>query len=240
MTIAQRIAEQDWTAERFLKTDQHEFGDAWRYELVGRPYRRPRRTIAGARRHSGRTDHGARQPAARQSGRLSPGERQRRRADSSAQRPTARIPDAMIRCGEHPRVMFEVISPSELRNWTERDAERGDLQAVEGAQEIVELYQSERACHVYRRLPDGTWSFEAQGGADAILRLPSVGLEIPLSEIYAFADLPEPGADEASAGGRPLRAYRRVAQSAPGRRTIGGSLTVQEKCPKQPASPIAA
>jgi hypothetical protein len=105
----------------------------------------------------------------------------------------------MIRCGEHPRVMFEVISPSELRNWSERDAKRRDLQAVEGAQEIVELYQAERACHVYRRLPDGTWSFEALGGPDAALRLPSVGLEVPLSEIYAFAEIPEPGADEATA-----------------------------------------
>ncbi len=63
--------------------------------------------------------------------------------------------------------MFEVISPSELRNWTQRDVRRRDLQAVPGAQEIVELYQSERACHVYRRLADGTWSFEARGGPDA-------------------------------------------------------------------------
>lgn len=106
----------------------------------------------------------------------------------------------MIRCGEHPRVMFEVISPSELRNWTQRDARRRDLQAVDGAQEIVELYQSERACHIYRCVPDGTRSFEAQGGADAILHLLSVGLEIPLSEIYAFADMPEPDAVEASTG----------------------------------------
>jgi hypothetical protein len=103
----------------------------------------------------------------------------------------------MIRCGEHPRVLFEVISPSELRNWTERDERRRDLQAVEGAQEIVELCQSERACHHYRRLPDETWSFEALAGADAILQLSSVSLAIPLSEIYAFADLPEPGAGEA-------------------------------------------
>jgi hypothetical protein len=114
----------------------------------------------------------------------------------SAQRATARIPDALIRCCEHPRAMFEVISPSELRNWSEHDAKRRDLQAVEGAQEIIELYQAEQACHIYRRRPDGTWSFEAQGGSDAIRQLPSVGLAIPLSEIYAFADLPGPGAED--------------------------------------------
>jgi hypothetical protein len=45
----------------------------------------------------------------------------------TAQRPTARIPDAMIRCGEHPRVIFEVISPSGLWSWARRDRRRHDL-----------------------------------------------------------------------------------------------------------------
>jgi Uma2 family endonuclease len=196
MTVAQRIPEQDWTAKRFLETDQHEFGNAWRYELVGG------RIVAHA---APSPEHGA--ILAGLTGALT--SRLRGNPDGcrpesgsgavpkSAQRPTARIPDAMIRCGEHPRVLFEVISPSELRNWTERDARRRDLQSVEGAQEIVELYQSERACHLYRRLPDDTWSFDALGGADALLQLSSVSLAIPLSEIYEFADLAETGTDEA-------------------------------------------
>ncbi len=199
MTVAQRVAEQGWTAERFLITDQHEFGDAWRYELVDG------RIVAHA---APSPEHGA--ILAGLTGALV--NRLRGNPDGcrpesgsgavprSAQRATARIPDVLIRCGENPRVMFEVISPSELRNWSERDAKRGDLQAVEGAEEIVELYQSERACHVYRRRPDGSWSFEAQGGPEAILRLQSVGLEVPLAEIYAFAEMSEPGVDEASAG----------------------------------------
>ena len=189
-----------WTAERFLTTDQHEFGDAWRYELVdGRivahaaPSPEHGAILAGLTTALGNRLRGNPDGCRPESGSGA--------VPRSAQRATARIPDVLIRCGEIPRVMFEVISPSELRNWTERDAKRGDLQAVEGAHEIVELYQSERACHVYRRRPDGTWSFEAQGGPDAILRLPSVGLEIPLVEIYAFAELPEQGLDEASAGG---------------------------------------
>jgi hypothetical protein len=47
MTVALQIPEEGWTAERFLTTDQREFGEAWRYELVdGRivwltPRRRP-------------------------------------------------------------------------------------------------------------------------------------------------------------------------------------------------------
>ncbi len=201
MTVARRIPDQEWTAELFLVTDQHVFGDAWRYELVDG------RIVAHA---APSPEHGA--ILAGLIGAL--GSRLRGNPDGcrpesgsgavprSAQRATARIPDALIRCGEHPRVMFEVISPSELRNWSERDAKRRDLQAVEGAQEIVELYQAEQACHIYRHQPDGTWSFEAQGGSDAILQLPSVGLAIPLSEIYAFADLPELGADDPAANTR--------------------------------------
>ncbi|HXA26776.1 MAG TPA: Uma2 family endonuclease [Acetobacteraceae bacterium] len=198
MTVAQRIPEQEWTAELFLTTDQHMFGDAWRYELVDG------RIVAHA---APSPEHGA--ILAGLTGALTSrlrGNPNGCRPESgsgavprSAQRATARIPDALIRCGEHPKVMFEVISPSELRNWTERDAKRRDLQAVEGAQEIVELYQAEQACHIYRRQPEGTWSFEAQGGADAILQLPSVCLAIPLSEIYAFAELPEPGSDDSAA-----------------------------------------
>ena len=191
MTVAPRIPEQDWTAERFLETDQHEFGNAWRYELVGG------RIIAHA---APSPEHGAILAGLT----TALGSRLRGNPDGcrpesgsgavpkAAQRPTARIPDAMIRCGEHPQVMFEVISPSELRNRTEQDARRRDLQAVEGVQEIVELY---------RRLPDDTWSFEALGGADAILRLSSVALAIPLSEIYEFADLPEPEPGAGKAGG---------------------------------------
>ena len=67
------------------------------------------------------------------------------------QRDTARIPDAMIRCGQHPRVLFEVVSPSELRHKRQWDQKRADLQAVEGVQEIVEIYQDEMLAHAYRR-----------------------------------------------------------------------------------------
>ena len=107
------------------------------------------------------------------------------------QRNTARIPDAMIRCGDLPRVLFEVVSPSELRAWRARDRRRSDHQQVEGVLEIVELYQDEMAAHIYRRGPDGAWSFAVVGGDDADLDLRSVGLSVPLSEVYEFAALPE-------------------------------------------------
>ena len=106
------------------------------------------------------------------------------------QRTTARIPDAAIRCGEHPRVVFEVVSPSELRAWRARDRKRRDLQATEGVEEIVELYQAEMAAHVYRRGAGDVWSFSVVDGAEAAVDLPSVGISLPMAEIYEFADVP--------------------------------------------------
>ena len=186
MDTAERASGRHWTAEEFLATDQREFGDAWRYELVDGV------VIA----HAAPTpEHGAilsglvgalvtRLRGNRDGCRPETGSGA---APKTQQRSTARIPDATIRCGELPRVAFEVVSPSELRAWRERDRKRGDLQGTEGVTEIVELYQDEMAAHVYRREADGTWSFDAVGGAEATLELRSVGLEIPISEIYEFA-----------------------------------------------------
>ena len=115
----------------------------------------------------------------------------------SRQRNTARIPDVMVRCGEHPRVGFEVVSPSELRHRRERDLKRKHMQAVEGIQELVEIYQDDFAIHAYRLMPGGAWAFEALEGEDAVLRLESLGIELPLAEIYVAAR--PPGADDPSA-----------------------------------------
>jgi len=179
-------AERHWTADEFLETDQREFGTAWRYELVAG------QIVAHA---APSPDHGAILSG------LTAALATRLRGNSQGYRPetgsgaaparkqrnTARIPDAMIRCGGAPRVVFEVVSPSELKAWRARDVGRRDLQDVEGVAEIVEIYQDDMAVHVYRREADGSWSFDAIGGADAVLRLRSVAIEVPLAEIYEFA-----------------------------------------------------
>jgi Uma2 family endonuclease len=128
-----------WTAEEFLATDQHELGDAWRYELVDGV------VVAHA---APSPDHGAilsglttalgRRLESRSDG-CRP-ETGSGAAPKTQQRATARIPDAMIRCGETPRVVFDVVSPSELRAWRARDRMRQHLQDLEGIQEIVEIY----------------------------------------------------------------------------------------------------
>jgi Uma2 family endonuclease len=186
MTIAES-ATRIWSAEEFLQTDQREFGPAWRYELVNG------RIVAHA---APSPDHGAiagnlAGPVfAALRGQLG-GCRVELGSGASPKRQqsnTARIPDVMIRCSEHPRIVFEVISPSELRHWRDRDQKRRDLQDVEGVQEIVEVYQAEAAVHVYRRADDGLWGFTAIDGLGAVLRLGSVDIELPLAEIYEGVD----------------------------------------------------
>ena len=183
------------TADEFLAKDQREFGDGWRYELVdGRiiAHAAPTPThgaiVAGLSAALGTRLRGHAEGCRPEAGSGA--------APFSRQRSTARIPDVMVRCGELPRIVFEVVSASELRAWRERDRKRVDLQEVEGVREIVEVYQDEMAAHVYRKAADGTWSFEAVGGSDAVLKLAGAGLGLPLGEIYEFAPGGEPSPRE--------------------------------------------
>ena len=191
MTVALRLARQ-WTADEFVHADQAQFGPLWRYELVdgqivghAAPSPEHAAIVFGLSGALYRVMQAGALPDCR-------GETGSAATPRTEQRNTARIPDLIIRCGEHPRVAFEVVSPSEIRDWRGRDRKREHLQAVEGMQEIVELFQDDYACHVYRReTASGRWSFEALGGAEAILRLESVGAAISLSEIYALASMPD-------------------------------------------------
>jgi Uma2 family endonuclease len=174
------------TAEAFLATDQSQFGSAWRYELVdGRIVGHAAPAPAHGAILAGLT--GALTARLRGSPDGCRPEVGSGAAPRQQQLATARIPDATIRCGDLPRVVFEVLSPSELRAWRARDRKRYDLQEVEGVMEIVEIYQDEPAIHIYRREVEGTWSFDAVGGLGTELSLRSVALSIPLAEIYEFA-----------------------------------------------------
>ncbi len=107
-----------------------------------------------------------------------------------ALRNTVRIPDALIRRGSRPRVVFEVVSPSELLHKREWDQKRSDLQAVEGVKEIVEVYQDEMLAHACRRQGDA-WVFESISGPKAVMDLSSVGIVVPLAALYDRITLEE-------------------------------------------------
>lgn len=175
------------TVAEFLRADQAEFGPAWRYELVdGVP-------VAQA---APSPEHGA--IVANLAAALKTALRGRRDCRPEAgsavvpagrSQDRARIPDLTVRCGDQPRIAVEVVSPSERRG--ERDAKRRDLMAVEGLQEIVEITPEEPAIHLYRRAGD-LWAFSALNGAEAVLRLESLDLALPLADIYDGL-LPEAG-----------------------------------------------
>jgi Uma2 family endonuclease len=176
------------TADDFLTTDQRSFGSAWRYELVNG------RIVA---HDAPSPEHGA------VGANLTYELISRMRGHSSGcrveigsgavpkqeQHNTARIPDIMIRCGDQPRVVFEVISPTDLRNPRTMEQRRDDLQRVEGVREVVELYQDRIAVRIYRPAADGTWTADGIEGADAVLEIRSVGLTIPLGALYEGVDL---------------------------------------------------
>jgi Uma2 family endonuclease len=168
-------------ADAFLQTAQAEFGNAWRYELV-------RGTIVAHAAPS--PEHGVilGNLAYELHSRLRSHPDCRLEVGSGAapqyeQRDTARIPDATIRCGKLPRVLFEVISPSELHHKRQWDQKRADLQTVDGVQEIVEIFQDEMLAHTYQRHGDG-WVFESLAGSEAYIALPSVGITVPLAALY--------------------------------------------------------
>lgn len=167
-------------ADAFLRADQAEFGTAWRYELVRG------RIIAHAApspEHAVIVSNLAYELTGRLRGHPCRSEVGSGAVPKFEQRNTARIPDATIRCGNLPRVVFEVISPSELQHKREWDEKRSDLQAVEGVEEIIEIFQDEMLARAYRRQGDH-WTFESVSRPDAAIDLPSVGIAVPLAALY--------------------------------------------------------
>ena len=131
------MTDKAWTAEDFLRTDQREFGVAWRYELIdGRIVAHAAPTPAHVKIVAALT--GA--LTARMTGKdgCFP-ELESGAAPENQQQANARIPDVMIRCQGLPRVLFEVLSPSELKRWRERDRKRLDEQDIAGVEEIIEI-----------------------------------------------------------------------------------------------------
>ena len=115
-----------------------------------------------------------------------------------------RYPDAFVTCTQAPRdatvirdpvVVFEVLSPSTSR--TDRIEKLREYQATPSIRRYVILEQDSIAASVFTR-HDGDWIAHALTGGD-VLTMPEIGVDLPLADIYADADLPEPPTDEASA-----------------------------------------
>ena len=98
-----------------------------------------------------------------------------------------RIPDFAVKCGRtareavDPILIAEVLSPSNTA--VEMDEREADFRSLPTVQEILRIEQSRPAVTLLRRAGD-LWRADRLEGLDALLRLESIALDIPLSDLY--------------------------------------------------------
>ncbi len=105
-------------------------------------------------------------------------------------------PDAMVACDpadsgrdwrEHPAAIFEIVS-EDTRRVDERE-KRFLYFTIPGLQAYVRLEQKRIEAVVERPSAEG-WLTERIEGWESVLRIPELGLELPLSEVYERVRLP--------------------------------------------------
>ena len=99
-------------------------------------------------------------------------------------------PDVMVVCDptdnakyfrERPTVIFEILSPDTER--TDRREKAIAYRQISTIQNYILVEQDRLAMTVLHRAEDG-WRKEELEGQDAVLRLASIGVELPLAAIY--------------------------------------------------------
>jgi Uma2 family endonuclease len=111
-------------------------------------------------------------------------------------------PDALVICGDpqfdpldsarttitNPKVVVEVLSPSSESY--DRAEKFVQYLRLESLQEYVLISQQTAHVEVYLRQDEGAWQFLYFEGRDATAKLQSIGVNLPLSEIYAGVEFP--------------------------------------------------
>lgn len=115
-----------------------------------------------------------------------------------------RYPDALVSCTKTPGtahvvegvvVVFEVLSPTSGR--TDRIVKLREYRAVPTIRRYVILEYTGIGLSVFERASgDEPWRATALT-ADDTLRMPEIGIDIPVAELYQEVDLPEAGTGEA-------------------------------------------
>ncbi|HLL89354.1 MAG TPA: Uma2 family endonuclease [Tepidisphaeraceae bacterium] len=110
-------------------------------------------------------------------------------------------PDVTVICGKveldptdkwgqtatNPRLVVEVMSPSTEKK--DRGEKFDRYRAVPSLREYVLVDQEQARVDTYHRNEDRTWTFDAAVGVGAVVRLRSLGIDVPLAEVYAGAEL---------------------------------------------------
>ena len=110
-------------------------------------------------------------------------------------------PDATIACDKPqfvddrgdtlltPKVLFEVLS--ETTEKYDRGAKSNQYRQIESLQEYVLVSQSEPHVEVFQRCLDGKWLFSEARELLASITTESLGVTLPLSEIYLRVEFPD-------------------------------------------------
>lgn len=105
-------------------------------------------------------------------------------------------PDAFVRCGprddrrttrDDPVVVFEVLSEGTVKHDLIR--KRLAYESIPGLQRIVYVSADELRLDMRVRSADGVWGDETVEGLEASVRLPEIGIELPMAEIYEDTEL---------------------------------------------------
>ncbi len=90
----------------------------------------------------------------------------------------------------NPTVLFEILSDSTEKY--DRSSKSSQYRKIDSLQEYVLVSQSAPQVEVYQRLPEGDWKLRESADMTASFTLTSVGITIPLSEVYQRVVFPDP------------------------------------------------
>lgn len=90
----------------------------------------------------------------------------------------------------NPTLIVEVLSPSTERY--DRGLKALNYRRIESLQEHVLVWQDMAVVESFLRQPDGSWRMTIFQGPEAVAKLTSVGVDLPLSDIYDGVTFPPP------------------------------------------------
>jgi len=124
----------------------------------------------------------------------------------AAKRTNYRYPDLSVGCKPlqfddrestsrtllNPTLVVEILSDS--TGSEDRGQKFTEYREIESFREYVLTSQSAPSVEVFYKRDDGQWLFNFSSGLEASIKLLSLGIEVPLSEIYAGVTFPKPDA----------------------------------------------
>jgi Uma2 family endonuclease len=90
----------------------------------------------------------------------------------------------------NPTMLFEILSDS--TEAYDRGAKAEQYRRVESLRAYVHINQSSAHVEHFESQGDGTWILTEASGLDSILRLPVLGIELLLADLYDAVELDEP------------------------------------------------